>query len=98
MEDSGTQRQRERRRQRRREDLLALELLSQSAAHGGDERCSFPAAVLRLQEAHLAAGSQVQHRLSQDPRETRGREEERKRGREEEGERERERERGRYLG
>ena len=64
-----------------------------SAGDGGNQRCAFPAAVLRLQEAHLAAGSQVQHRLSQDPRETRGREEERKRGREEEGERERERER-----
>ena len=77
-----------------------------SAGDGGNQRCAFPAAVLRLQEAHLAAGSQVQHRLSQDPRETRGREEERKRGREEERkrgrgrerERERERERGRYLG
>ena len=75
MEDSGTQRQRERRRQRRREDLLALELLSQSAAHGGDERCSFPAAVLRQQEVDVALRSQLVHRLLHDPRKTVGEEE-----------------------
>ena len=51
---------------------MILELLSQSAAHGGDERRSFPAAVLRQQEVDVALRRQLDHSLLHDPREAGG--------------------------
>lgn len=43
--------------------------LTKPASHRCDERCPFPAAVLRQQEGHVAVGCQVFDCLVHDPRE-----------------------------
>lgn len=52
--------------------LLPLPSLADPARHGRDERRAFTAAVLRLQERHLAARGQLPHRVLHDGREAVG--------------------------